>query len=92
LSRWCQVSIGVLEEEEAGFAGDVGRVRVPAQKAKLKVPRFLNRLLGLPMVSVHGGIRDWSICVTLAISHQYGHFHAVAFLCLRDAGRPDAAV
>ncbi|EFN55772.1 hypothetical protein CHLNCDRAFT_51983 [Chlorella variabilis] len=40
------LSIGVLEEGGEG----TGRILVPSAKAKVKIPRFLNRLLGLPMV------------------------------------------
>ena len=46
--RPLQLSIGVLEEGGEG----TGRILVPSAKAKVKIPRFLNRLLGLPMVSL----------------------------------------
>ncbi|KAL4451948.1 hypothetical protein ABPG75_007610 [Micractinium tetrahymenae] len=44
------VSVGVLEQGEPRLAGDEPPITVPTQKARLKVVRFLNRLLGLPMV------------------------------------------
>ncbi|PSC70731.1 strawberry notch [Micractinium conductrix] len=43
-------SVGVLDESESRFAGDEARITVPTQRARLKVPRFLNRLLGLHIV------------------------------------------
>lgn len=49
---WClQANVGVLDtsEERYGAAMHQGSITVPGQKAKLKVPRFLNRLLGLPI-------------------------------------------
>ncbi len=42
-----QVSVGVLEQGPMRFAGDEPPIVVPSQKARLKVVRFLNRLLGL---------------------------------------------
>ena len=43
--------MGVLDTSEERYGGvlDQASITVPNQKAKLKVPRFLNRLLGLPI-------------------------------------------
>ena len=46
-----QANVGVLDtsEERYGAAMHQASITVPSQKARLKVPRFLNRLLGLPI-------------------------------------------
>lgn len=62
-------SVGVLDEVEDAVNGG-SAFSVPQKKARLKVTRFLNRLLGLPMVSmknsagwrIHCTQESWKLC------------------------------